>query len=90
MCSLGGAESVRSQPDRGAWSVVGSSLSRDGLRTEDELFAALQKAWWEHDVSVTDSLCGELQVPSRDGCEGSGECDFSAAIVGHFASRPRM
>jgi hypothetical protein len=36
-----------------AWSVAGSSLSRDVLRTEDQLFAAMQMVREERDMSVT-------------------------------------
>jgi hypothetical protein len=36
--------------------LAGSSLSRDGLRTEDELCGALQKVGEERDMSVTNRL----------------------------------
>jgi hypothetical protein len=44
-----------------AWSVAGSSLSRDGLRTEGQLFAALQKVWGGLDISVTNRLVASFR-----------------------------
>jgi hypothetical protein len=56
MCPPDGPESVRSESDGMARCVAGSNLSRDGLRTEDEVFAALQKVCGELDMSVTTGL----------------------------------
>jgi hypothetical protein len=43
------------------WGDAGSSLSPDGLRTEDGIFTALQKVWAELDKSVTSRLVASFR-----------------------------
>jgi hypothetical protein len=40
----------------------------------------------ELDMIVTKSPVGKLQAPAGDGCGGSGQYDFSIAVIAHAAS----
>jgi hypothetical protein len=71
-----------------AWSVPGSSLSRDGLRTEDELFAALQKVWGELDMSVTNRLVASFRRRLEMAVEVRGNT-ISQLLSSHMSPRPQ-
>jgi hypothetical protein len=76
-------------PTEMAWSVAGSSLSRDGLRAEDELFAALQKVWEELDMSVTNRLVASFRRRLEMAVEVRGNT-ISQLLSSHMSHDPKM
>jgi hypothetical protein len=72
------AQSVRPSPDRDDLGRPRSKLAREGLRTADELFAALRRAGEEFHVSVTDRLLASF--PRR--------WDMAIAVPGKPISQP--
>ena len=71
-----------------AWSVAGTSLDRDGLKTEDELFAALQAVWDGLDMSVTNRLVASFKRRLEMVVEVRGNT-ISQLLSSHMDPRPQ-
>ena len=53
---------VRSYPLEIAWGMLGAKLARGGLRTGDELFAALQRMWNDVDLAFANRLAASFEL----------------------------
>ena len=71
-----------------AWSVAGASLDRDGIKTENELFEAIQAVWDGLDMSVTNRLVASFKRRLEMVVEVRGNT-ISQLLSSHMDPRPQ-